>query len=73
MAEQYVKEFNADLGELSLLTGASIGKDSMPTKFQKYNILPEPKVLFFSRPVERIEIIIQGEETPTSFKRVDKR
>ena len=42
MAEQYVKEFNADLGELSLLTGASIERFNA-NKISKYNILPEPK------------------------------
>jgi hypothetical protein len=65
MAEQYVKEFNADLGELSLLTGGKHWKRFNANRISKIqHTTGTKKVLFFSRPVERIEIIIQGEETP---------
>jgi len=65
MSAQYVREFNADLGELSVLTGGNHWK-----RFNAKNIAKiqrttgTKKVLFFSRPVERVEILVHGEETP---------
>ncbi|HZJ57464.1 MAG TPA: hypothetical protein VFD89_04410 [Clostridia bacterium] len=63
---QYVKEFNADLGELSLNTGA--GKHWK--RFAANNIAAirkttvERKKLFITRTVDRLEIDINGEEVP---------
>jgi|GEM_PF-618024 len=65
-APQYVKEFNADLGELSLNTGA--GKHWK--RFAAHNIASirktqaERKRLFITRTVDRVEIEINGEDAP---------
>jgi hypothetical protein len=63
---QYVKEFNADLGELSINTGA--GKHWK--RFAAKNIAAirktqvEKKKLFITITVDRLEIDIHGEEVP---------
>ncbi len=65
-APQFVKEFNADLGELSLNTGS--GKHWK--RFAANNIAAirktkiEKKKLFIKRTVDRIEIDINGEANP---------
>lgn len=65
MSVQYVKEFNADLGELSLLTGGNHWKRFNASKIAKFQRASSiKKVLFFSKPVERIEIHVQGEDAP---------
>jgi len=65
MGAQYVREFNADFGELSLFTGGKHWKRFQASKIVKFQRTSSiKKVLFFSKPVERIEIHIQGEEEP---------
>jgi hypothetical protein len=66
MSAQYVKEFNADLGELSLNTGG--GKHwkrfsaRQIEKIRKTTV--QKKKFFVTKPIDRIEIIVNGEETP---------
>lgn len=63
---QFVKEFNADLGELSLNTGA--GKHWR--RFTANNIATirkttvDRKKLFVTKSVARLEIEVNGEEAP---------
>lgn len=63
---QFVKGFNADLGELSLDTGA--GKHwkrfaaSSIAAIRKTRV--EKKKLFFTKTVDRLEIEINGEDVP---------
>jgi hypothetical protein len=65
MSAQLVREFNADLGELSLLTSGKHWKRFNANKIEKIQrTTGSKKVLFFSKPVETIEIHIQGEDTP---------
>jgi hypothetical protein len=63
---QFVKEFNADLGELSLNTGA--GKHWRRFAANKIAAIRrttvERKKLFITRSVDRLEIEINGEESP---------
>ena len=65
-APQYVKEFNADLGELSL----NIGAGKHWKRFAANNIAvirktqAEKKKLFIKRTVDRVEIDINGEDSP---------
>ena len=65
-APQYVREFNADLGELSLNTG----KGKHWKRFAAQNIAAirktqaERKKLFIKRTVDRVEIDINGEPAP---------
>ena len=65
-APQFVKEFNADLGELSLNTGS--GKHWK--RFAANNIAAirktkvERKKLFITKSIDRIEIEINGEDAP---------
>ncbi|HCS74045.1 MAG TPA: hypothetical protein DIW17_09235 [Clostridiales bacterium] len=64
MSKQYVKEFNADLGELSLnLVGENHWRRFASRNIVSIqNTLGKKKVLFMEKPVERIEIMISGEE-----------
>lgn len=64
MAVQYVKEFNADLGELSL---------NISNHWKRYNAssitsikskTENKKILFLNRKVEKIEIYVTGENDP---------
>ncbi len=67
LSEQYVKQFNADLGELSLnLVGENHWRRFAANKIVSIqNTLGKKKVLFIEKPVERIEIQISGE--PKAF------
>jgi hypothetical protein len=71
MSVQYVKEFNADLGELSLnLTGGKHWKRFSANKIAKIQrVSDSKKVLFFKKPVEKIEVYIQGEDAPYIIKK----
>lgn len=65
MSAQYVREFNADLGELSLLAGGKHWKRFHASKIIKFQRTSgTKKVLFFSKPVERLEVHVQGEDAP---------
>lgn len=66
MSEQYVKQFNADLGELSMnLVGEGHWRRYQSNKIVSIqNKLGKKKVLFIERPVERIEIMVSGEPKP---------
>ena len=66
MSEQYVKQFNADLGELSLnLIGESHWRRYSSNRIVSIqNTLGKKKVLFMEKPVERIEIQVSGEPRP---------
>lgn len=66
MSEQYVKQFNADLGELSLnLIGEHHWRRYASNKIVSIqNSLGKKKVLFIEKPVERIEIMVSGEPRP---------
>lgn len=66
MSAYYVKEFNADLGELSL----NIGGGKHWKRFAAKNIATirkttvSKKVLFLNKSIDRLEIVISGEEEP---------
>ncbi len=66
MSAQYVKEFNADSGQLSVNAGSGKHWKNFSArqieKIRKTTV--QKKRLFFTRPVDRIEIIVNGEETP---------
>lgn len=66
MSEQYVKQFNADLGELSLnLIGENHWRRYNSSKIVSIqNTLGKKRVLFVEKPVERIEILVSGEPRP---------
>lgn len=65
MAVQYVKQFNADSGELSLNFGDRYWKNFPASKISSIEKAEgEKKVLFIKKPVERIEIHVNGEEEP---------
>lgn len=66
MSEQYVKQFNADLGELSLnLIGENHWRRYTSSKIVSIqNTLGKKRVLFVEKPVERIEIMVSGEPRP---------
>ncbi|HHY82831.1 MAG TPA: hypothetical protein GX505_09160 [Clostridiales bacterium] len=66
MSEQYVKQFNADLGELSLnLIGENHWRRYSSSKIVSIqNTLRKKKILFMEKPVERIEILVSGEPRP---------
>ena len=66
MSEQYVKQFNADQGELSLnLGGEGHWRRYSSSKIVSIqNKLGKKKVLFVEKPVERIEILVSGEPRP---------
>jgi hypothetical protein len=66
LSEQYVKQFNADLGELSMnLVGEGHWRRYQSNKIVSIqNKLGKKKVLFIERPVERIEIMVSGEPKP---------
>jgi hypothetical protein len=66
LSEQYVKQFNADLGELSLnLIGESHWRRYASSKIVSIqNTLGKKRVLFVEKPVERIEILVSGEPRP---------
>lgn len=66
LSVQYVKQFNADLGELSLnLVGEKHWRRYQSKNIKSIeNSLGKKKVLFFERPVERIEIQVSGEPNP---------
>lgn len=65
MSDQYVKQFNADQGELSLMSGGSHWKRYGSSKISSIQSKKDKKkVLFFEKPIERIEIHISGEEKP---------
>ena len=66
MPVQYVKQFNADQGELSLnLSGESHWRRFGSSKISAIQSKKDKKkILFFDKPVERIEILISGEHTP---------
>lgn len=66
MSVQYVKEFNADLGELSLnLTGGKHWKRFNANKIAKIKrVTDSKKVLFITKPIEKVEVHIQGEDAP---------
>lgn len=64
MAVHYVKEFNADLGELSL---------NISNHWKRYNAssissikckVENKKLLFFNKKIEKIEIHVVGEDDP---------
>ncbi|MGI6538325.1 MAG: hypothetical protein ACOX22_08380 [Caldicoprobacterales bacterium] len=62
MSARYVKEFNADLGELSLNVGGNHWKRFAARQIDSIqNTLGKKKFLFVERPVERIEIRVSGE------------
>ena len=66
MSANYVKEFNADMGELSLNVGGGKHWKRFSAreieKIRKTTI--QKKKLFITRPIDRIEILVSGEETP---------
>jgi len=66
LSEQYVKQFNADLGELSLnLIGENHWRRYSSSKIVSIqNTLRKKKILFMEKPVERIEILVSGEPRP---------
>lgn len=66
MSKQYVKEFNADLGELSLnLVGENHWRRFASRNIVSIqNTIGKKKVLFLEKPVERIEIMVSGEPNP---------
>lgn len=66
MSVQYVKQFNADMGELSLnLSGETHWRRFSSGKIDGIRIAQgKRKVLFMEKPVDRIEIIIHGEKAP---------
>ncbi|MFY9520582.1 MAG: hypothetical protein WAP99_06530 [Caldicoprobacterales bacterium] len=65
MSVQYVKQFNADAGELSLNFGDKYWKRIPATRISSIEKSEGiKKVLFISKPVERIEIHVNGEDKP---------
>lgn len=66
MSVQYVKQFNADMGELSLnLSGENHWRRYASSKIDRIRIAQSKrKVLFLEKPVDRIEIVIHGEQAP---------
>jgi hypothetical protein len=66
MSVQYVKQFNADLGELSLSVDGGKHWRRYPagkiSRIQK--TMGTRKRLFLNKPVERLEIVVSGEEKP---------
>lgn len=66
LSVQYVKQFNADLGELSLnLVGENHWRRYSSAKIASIqNTLGKKKVLFIQKSVERIEILVSGEPRP---------
>ena len=63
LSKQYVKQFNADLGELSLnLVGENQWRRYASRNIVSIqNTLGKKRVLFVEKPVERIEITVSGE------------
>ncbi len=63
--EMYAKEFNADLGELSLyLEGSKHWKRFNANRIEKIKkTTVMQKKLFTKKPVDRIEIFIDGDDT----------
>ena len=69
-APQYVKEFNADLGELALNTGSGKLIEEIWLKIlQPLENSGRKKKLFIKRTVDRVEIDINGETTPYIIER----
>lgn len=66
MAAQYVRDFNADLGELSLnLEGDKNWKRFAADRINKIQKREATRnVLFFKKPTENLEIFINGETDP---------
>ncbi len=66
VSSKNVKQFNADMGELSLnLVGESGWRRYAAKKISAIHSLKvKKKVLFVEKTVERIEIQIRGEEAP---------
>lgn len=67
LSKKYVKEFNADSGELSLNLAGENHWRRFPSRniVSIQNTLGKKKVLFLEKPVERIEIMVSGE--PNAF------
>jgi len=66
MSANYVKEFNADMGELSLnIDGGKHWKRFSAREIEKIRkTTVQKKTLFITKPVDRIEILVSGEEKP---------
>ncbi len=64
MAVQLVREFNADMGELSLNLNNHWKRYSASSISAIRSTIGEQKVLFFKKKVERIEIHVTSEQNP---------